>query len=113
MRRTTSSRKKHVPQRRCVACGQVRDKKDLIRIVRTPEGEIRIDERGKAPGRGAYLCRARRCWDKVLEQPRVLARALKTSIGPDALEIIAAYAATLPEEQSPSEGENGVVLEGQ
>ncbi len=113
MRRMTSSRRKHIPQRRCIACGQVRPKRELVRIVRTPEGKIQIDERGKAAGRGAYLCRSRRCWDKVLEQPRVLARALKTSIGPDALEIIAAYAATLPEEQSPSEDENGAVLEGQ
>ncbi len=109
----TSSQKKHNPQRRCVACGHVRDKRDLIRIVRTPEGGIKIDERGKMAGRGAYLCRARRCWDKVLKQPKVLARALKADIGPDALEALAAYAATLPEEQSPSEDENGVVLEGQ
>ncbi len=112
MRRMTSSRKKHVPQRRCVACGRVRDKRELVRIVRTPEGDIRIDERGKMAGRGAYLCRARRCWDKVLGQPKVLARALRTTIGPDALETLAAYAATLPEEQIPSEDRNGI-LEGQ
>ena len=45
------------PQRKCAGCGELKDKKELIRVVRTPEGEFRIDTTGKAAGRGAYICR--------------------------------------------------------
>ena len=58
--------RKHVPLRTCVGCRQVRSKREMVRIVRTPTGEIEIDERGKKSGRGAYLCRRRECWRKGL-----------------------------------------------
>ena len=45
------------PQRRCTGCGELKDKKELIRVVRSPEGEFSIDTTGKAQGRGAYICR--------------------------------------------------------
>ncbi len=51
------------PQRKCAGCGELKDKKDLIRVVRTPEGEFRIDVTGKAAGRGAYICRKKECLD--------------------------------------------------
>ncbi|MGN0241669.1 MAG: RNase P modulator RnpM [Candidatus Weimeria sp.] len=51
------------PQRKCAGCGELKDKKDLIRVVRTPEGEFRIDATGKAAGRGAYICRKKECFD--------------------------------------------------
>lgn len=70
---------KHVPLRTCVQCRQVRSKRELIRIVRTPQGTIEMDERGKAPGRGAYLCRNRTCWEGALRQGR-LEHALKTKL---------------------------------
>jgi len=57
-------RRKHVPQRTCVACRQVKPKRELIRVVRAPDGKITVDETGKAHGRGAYLCRDRACWEK-------------------------------------------------
>ncbi len=50
-----------IPQRKCVACNTTRDKRDLIRIVKSPEGEISVDPTGKKPGRGAYICRDPRC----------------------------------------------------
>jgi len=50
------------PQRSCVACRRVGDKRDLVRIVRTPEGRVALDLKGKVPGRGAYVCRNRNCW---------------------------------------------------
>lgn len=49
------------PQRKCAGCGELKDKKELIRVVRTPEGEFRIDTTGKAAGRGAYICRKKEC----------------------------------------------------
>ena len=52
---------KKKPQRTCVACRTKRDKKDLMRIVLTPEGEIRFDPTGRAAGRGSYLCRNEEC----------------------------------------------------
>ena len=47
---------KKIPTRRCTGCGEMKDKKELIRVVRTPEGSIMIDRTGKINGRGAYLC---------------------------------------------------------
>ena len=70
-------RRKHVPQRTCVACRTTRPQRQLIRIVRTPEGVVILDETGKRNGRGAYLCRQRRCFEAALAQ-RQLERALKT-----------------------------------
>lgn len=70
---------KHVPLRTCVQCQQVRPKRELIRIVRTPQGTIEIDERGKAAGRGAYLCRDRACWEGAIRHER-LEHALKTKL---------------------------------
>ena len=49
------------PQRKCAGCGELKDKKELIRVVRTPEGEFRIDTTGKAAGRGAYIWRKKEC----------------------------------------------------
>ena len=56
-----------LPQRTCVACRRTKAKKELIRLVRTPGGEIEIDTTGKKEGRGAYLCPSRECWEKGLK----------------------------------------------
>ena len=47
---------KKIPMRQCVGCREMRQKKELVRVVKSPEGVISLDFRGKAPGRGAYLC---------------------------------------------------------
>lgn len=73
------SRPKHVPQRTCVACRTTGAKRGLVRIVRVADGRVEVDETGKKPGRGAYLCRDRECWDKAMKS-RVLEYALKTAI---------------------------------
>ena len=70
------------PARTCLGCRRTRNKKDLIRIVRTPEGEIMTDPRQKAPGRGAYLCRKEECLARVIRSG-ALQRALKQSIPED------------------------------
>ena len=72
-------RRKHVPQRTCVGCQKIRPKREMVRIVRTPDQGVKIDESGKASGRGVYLCRDRKCWEKALSEKR-LQHALKTGL---------------------------------
>ncbi len=76
---------KQIPQRLCIGCRQMRDKKDLIRVVRTPEQEIRIDSTGKQNGRGAYLCRRMECLDEALKN-HGLERSLKTKVSSELYE---------------------------
>src|SRR3990172_8219019 len=59
------------PERTCVACHQVKTKRELVRLVRTPEGTVEIDISSKKAGRGAYLCRAKECWETALKSGRV------------------------------------------
>ena len=73
------TRQKHRPQRTCIACRDVKDKRELIRVVRTPEEKVVVDPTGKANGRGAYLCRQASCWEKSLEK-NILGRALKVTL---------------------------------
>jgi predicted RNA-binding protein YlxR (DUF448 family) len=84
-------RPKHVPQRTCFVCREKRDKKQLTRLVRTPEGPVLVDHTGKQNGRGAYLCDQVTCWDKVLANGRLLNQALKTSISAEDLTAIALH----------------------
>jgi predicted RNA-binding protein YlxR (DUF448 family) len=72
-------RQKHKPQRTCIVCRENKEKRELIRVVRTPEKRVVIDPTGKANGRGAYLCRQSDCQDKGLQKGR-LDRALKVTL---------------------------------
>ncbi len=90
-------REKHIPQRTCIACRQVKDKRDLIRLVRTPAKSVVIDETGKTQGRGAYLCKQASCWHNALNR-NLLGRALKITITNDDLALLKEYASRLPEE---------------
>ena len=72
-------RKRKIPLRMCVGCREMKPKKELIRVVRSPEGEINIDFRGKAPGRGAYLCRDNACFEKAYKN-KLLEKALNKAI---------------------------------
>ncbi len=89
-----SRRRKHVPQRMCVACRTTRPKQDLVRVVRTPDGSVVVDETGKRNGRGAYLCRQQRCWDAALERDQ-LARALKVTLKAETIFDLKQYAQEL------------------
>ena len=71
--------KKRIPERRCCGCGQNMPGKDMIRIVRTPEGDIKIDETGKANGRGAYICMNAECVNKAAKKDS-LGRSLKSTV---------------------------------
>lgn len=64
-------KQKKIPVRRCVGCNAQRSKRELVRVVRSPEGEISIDLRGKAPGRGAYLCPSAACLAKARKAKRL------------------------------------------
>lgn len=70
---------KKIPQRKCVGCNEMKDKKSLLRIVRSPEGEISLDLTGKKNGRGAYVCPNKACITKAVKEKR-LERALEKSI---------------------------------
>ncbi len=73
---------RRIPQRQCVACGAMRAKRELVRVVRTPEGAVRVDRTGKLSGRGAYVCPEAACVDRALREDR-LARVLKQAIPDD------------------------------
>ena len=72
-----------VPQRTCVICQTKTDKRQLTRIVRTPEQTILLDATGKKNGRGAYICAKPECWEKMKQSP-LLDRALEITITPEA-----------------------------
>ena len=85
---------KHVPQRTCVACGQVTGKRQLIRLVRTAESRVEVDPGGKSAGRGTYLCPVPECWKTGLKGNR-LERALRTTLTPDNREQLLSYGQNL------------------
>ena len=70
---------RHIPERRCVTCGQRFPKRDLIRVVRTPQGTISVDPTGKSAGRGAYICTNADCWQRALTKGN-LDRSLAVSL---------------------------------
>ncbi len=65
------NKKKKSPERRCVGCGESKDKRELIRVVRTPEGEVCLDATGKRSGRGAYICHSLSCFKKARKSKRI------------------------------------------
>ena len=75
--------KNKMPERKCVGCGERKTKMELVRVLRTPEGEICIDRTGKKSGRGAYLCRDAACLAKAVKANR-LQTALSCEI-PDSI----------------------------
>ncbi len=74
--------RKKIPLRTCIGCGKVKPKKELIRIVRSPSGEIGIDPSGKASGRGVYICYSKECLSQGLKGKK-LTHALNTTVGED------------------------------
>lgn len=70
---------KKIPMRMCVGCREMKEKRELIRIVRTPEGEILLDPTGKRSGRGAYVCRQAECLRRAIRQKQ-LERQLETTL---------------------------------
>lgn len=80
-------RPRRIPQRTCVGCRQVKGKKELVRIVRDPQGNVSVDETGKASGRGAYVCPSLACLEEAVKGKR-LERALQRPVSPELVDAI-------------------------
>lgn len=78
---------KKIPMRQCLGCREMKPKKELIRVVRSPEGNISLDFRGKASGRGAYVCPNSQCLKKAIKT-KALERAFSTQIPPEIYEAL-------------------------
>jgi hypothetical protein len=75
---------KKIPVRQCLGCREHKPKRELIRVVRSPEGEVSLDRTGKANGRGAYLCRSADCLRRAVKS-KALSRAFGTEVPEDVL----------------------------
>lgn len=80
---------KKIPMRQCLGCREMKAKRELIRVVRSPEGEISLDFRGKKPGRGAYVCPSPACLAKA-RKSKALERAFSTPIPSEVYEALEA-----------------------
>lgn len=91
----SNARPRRFPERSCVACRARGPKRGLIRLVRTPEGQVEVDPTGRRPGRGAYLCATRVCWETAIQR-KALNRALRTVLTAAEVGRLREYAQTLP-----------------
>jgi predicted RNA-binding protein YlxR (DUF448 family) len=80
---------KKIPMRMCVGCREMKEKRTLIRIVRTPEGNVELDPTGKKSGRGAYVCRQAECLRRSIRQKQ-LERQLEITMTPEITEALTA-----------------------
>lgn len=80
---------KKIPMRQCVGCREMKPKKELVRIVRSPEGAISVDFKGKTPGRGAYVCPDPACLKKAIRS-KALERGFETAIPQEVYEALLA-----------------------
>ena len=78
---------KKVPLRKCIGCGEMKPKKELIRVVKSPEGEISIDLTGKKSGRGAYICHSKDCLVKAQKSKR-LEKSFSTQISQEIYDVM-------------------------
>ena len=88
-------KQRKIPMRMCVGCREMIPKKELLRVVKSPEGQIAFDPVGKAPGRGAYICRKVDCLNKAMKI-RALERQLECSIAPEVFEQLKAQLEEAP-----------------
>ena len=78
---------KKIPMRMCTGCGEMKPKRELIRVVKSPEGEISLDKTGRSPGRGAYVCPSAECLKKARKTKRI-ERVFETSIPEEVYEAL-------------------------
>ncbi|MBV9689263.1 MAG: YlxR family protein [Ktedonobacteraceae bacterium] len=90
-------KQKHIPLRSCVSCHETKSKRELLRIVRTVDGQVLIDATGKKSGRGAYLCAKLSCWENAMKKKR-LEQEFDMSISEKDRAGLDAYIATLPKD---------------
>lgn len=70
---------KKIPMRMCIGCGEMQEKRSLVRVIRTPQDEILLDSTGKKSGRGAYLCKSMECFNKA-QKGRKLEKAFSCKV---------------------------------
>ena len=78
---------KKIPMRQCVGCREMKEKRELIRVVKSPEGDVSLDFKGKKPGRGAYVCPDAECLKRA-RKSRALERAFSTAMPPEVYEML-------------------------
>lgn len=78
---------KKVPLRKCTGCNELKNKKEMLRVIKTPEDEIILDATGKKNGRGAYICNSYLCFEKA-RKTKALERSLKTAIPQEIYEML-------------------------
>ncbi len=78
---------KKIPQRQCIGCGEMKNKKEMIRVVKTPEGAFTLDATGRKNGRGAYLCHSADCLKKAVKG-KGLERSFKMAIPKEVYEVL-------------------------
>lgn len=83
---------KRIPMRQCVGCREMKPKRELIRVVKSPENEISLDFRGKKPGRGAYVCQNPDCLKRA-RKANALGRAFELAIPPEVYDALEAQMA--------------------
>jgi predicted RNA-binding protein YlxR (DUF448 family) len=105
-KRKQPPRPRHVPLRTCIACRQSRPKRELIRVVRTPDGHVVLDPTGKKSGRGAYLCARRACWEPALRKGK-LEHEFELTLSPEDRAELEAYIETLPPEAAAAPAQRG------
>ena len=102
MKLAKGKRVRPIPQRTCAACGETAGKRQLVRVVRGIDGKVAVDETGKKPGRGAYLCHRRSCWEQSLRK-RSIERSLRVALTPESRALLEEYGCGLTDETSASE----------
>ena len=88
---------KKIPMRMCVGCREMKPKKELLRVVRSPEGEISFDLTGRKPGRGAYVCHSQECLLRAIKQKQ-LERTFSAPISDEVRDALTAQIADIPKE---------------
>ncbi|HYK85525.1 MAG TPA: YlxR family protein [Ktedonobacteraceae bacterium] len=89
---------RHIPLRTCVSCQETKSKRELLRVVRTPDGHVVIDATGKKSGRGAYLCARLSCWETAIKKKR-LEQEFKQPIPEEDRAGLEAFISTLPKDE--------------
>ncbi len=79
--------KKKIPMRKCLGCNEIKPKKELIRIVRSPDGNVSIDYKGKVSGRGCYICPNITCFNNAVKDKKI-DRALETKISDEIISVL-------------------------
>ena len=86
--RDSMGTEKKIPQRQCIGCGEMKNKREMMRVLKTAENEFVLDATGKKNGRGAYLCFSKECFDKAVKS-KGLERSFKHAIPKDVYEKLA------------------------